>query len=251
MMSFFSPPQRWSALVLAILVTWLPPQVMAQVAKPAASVTFSNTGQPRAWLLEPGAYEVKGHGQVRLGMTLAQVKAQLGKDHPQAMSTWQQVLDPITRTTGATITVPHMPPGPGAANLSYIFGASSQRLVAINVYWALPPTATAAQREPLAAAAAELTAGFMGWQWPPLSIARGLVSGPGTVVVFAARDDASAGVEVRLDGVDFDVIQPPAQPGQPEKLQRRTAPPGPAQLRLAFVANVAQPDVYRIPDGAF
>lgn len=251
MMSSLSSLPRWTALLVAIFWAWFSLPAMAQSETPATGVTFSTTGQPRAWLLEPGAYEVKGHGRIQLGMTLAQVKAQLGKDHPQAISTWKQVLDPITRTTGGTITVPHMAPGPGPANLSYIFGATSQRLVAINVYWAFPPTATQVQRDALVTAAAELTGGFMGWQWPVLSISRGLVSGPGTVVVFAARDDAGAGVEVRLDGVDFDVVLPNKQAGQPLQVERRHAPPGPAQLRLAFVANVARPDVYRIPEGAF
>ena len=68
-----------------------------------------------------------------------------------------------------TIAVPRMAPGPGAATINYVFGATSQRLVAVNVSWLAESPSTPAQRAALVAAASSIAGDVRGYRWAPLA----------------------------------------------------------------------------------
>jgi hypothetical protein len=74
---------------------------------------------------------------------------------------------------------------------------------------------------------------------------------PGSVILFSGKDAKGGGVEVRVDGVALDAEQPRDAAGNAVPPQHQDAPEGPSRLRLAFVASVDKPDIYRIPAGAF
>lgn len=232
----------WSVLLLTPAIT------------AAQSIEFSMTGQPKSFVVESRPYVVEGYGAARLGMTVDEVKAVIAKDYPSALSTLKDEVDPLARTRGLAVVVPALAPvqSLGPATISYIFGATTQRLISINVYWLLDAKANKLQRENLVAGGTALASDFVGWDWPILTAAKGHVTGPGVLILFACKDAAGGGVEVRLDGVAFDVEREQGPQGTPAvKPQYRPAPAGPAQLRLSFVANVDMPDIYRIPSGAF
>lgn len=208
-----------------------------------AGIGLSFTGQPRSYPIEGRPYEVTGYGRARFGMSLDEVKALIGADYP---STRDVLKDQGARADGPvalTLLVQDLQPVPGPATVSYVFGASSQRLIAINVYWLTSQRATPAEHATLTAAAATLASGFVGYQWPVLATARGHVIAPGVLVVFAGRDDAGRGVEIRLDGVPYDLEQRASGAVAPLAPTRHVPTPGPAQLRLSLVANVDRPDI--------
>lgn len=216
----------------------------------AQNISLSLTGQPTSWLIEGEPYEVKGYGNARLGMTADEVMSVIRKDYPAALPTLKDEADSLTRVRSLLIVLPGLAPGPGKATINYVFGVTTHRLIAINIYWLIEGNTTSEQRSSLMTAATEIASGFVGWQWPPLQVARGHVIGPGVLILFSGKDEAGGGVELRLEGVDFDVERPTQGPIAlaPE---RRIALPGPAQLRLSVVASVDKPDIFRISPGAF
>ena len=220
------------------------------------SVTFAQmpevtlTGQPQRFPLHGKPYETQGFGNVRFGMTMAEVKARIAADYPNATSVTEGS-DPVEGTTNLTVVLPELAPGPGPATINYIFGASSRKLVTIHVFWLLEGNPDDEARRRLLDVGTLLVSGLVGFDWEPLSVARGHVLGPGSVVLFAARDVRGGGVEIRLDGVAFDVERPRDAQGNRQPPEHRPAPPGPARLRVSFAANVAEPDIYRLPAGTF
>ena len=211
---------------------------------------ISLTGQPRNWDVQAAPARIDGFGRARFGMTLAEVKAVIASEYPGAAGTLKEATDPVDRTHGMAIELPRLAPAPGVATISYVFGASSGKLVAVNVSWLLDGNPAAAERDALLAAGTATAAGYVGYQWPELATGRGHVIDRNALILFAGRDEKGAGVEVRLDGVAFDVERP-AVAGRPQAPEHRAAPTGPARLRLALAAQPLRPDVYRIPAGQF
>ena len=119
----------------------------------AQSIEFSLTGQPKSFVVESRPFVVEGYGAARLGMTVNEVKAAIAKDYPSALPTLKDEVDPLARTRGLAVVVPALAPvqSLGPATISYIFGATTQRLISINVYWLLDAKADKTQREKLVA----------------------------------------------------------------------------------------------------
>lgn len=235
------------ALTLALALA----PAMGSAQQPQQRVELSLTGQPDSFFVEGGAYVVTGYGKARFGMTVEEVRALIGAEYPAALPTLRDEVHPVDRTRDIGIVVPAVAPGPGPATINFVFGATSRRLIAVNVYWLASGNPSDAERQRLVDAAKVLAAGVSGYRWPFLSTARGHVVAPGRVIVFVGKDEAGAGIEIRLDGVALDIERRQAPGAQPLPPERRAAPPGPAQLRISFVANVDRPDVYRIPAGTF
>jgi len=196
----------------------------------------------------PQAYRAEGYGRARFGMSVDEVKALAATDYPGAAQALKDETDPLARTRTLTLDIPALTPGPGAAAISYVFGASSHRLIAVNVIWLVSGKASKAQQVQLIHAAAKLASGFVAYQWPLFGTTYGKVLFPGVSVVFAGHDNAGGGVEVRLEGVAAATSSDNASVSNPA---HKALPPGPASLRLTLVANSDHPDIYRIPAGAF
>lgn len=241
-----APASGWLALLLMLSMSSMPFTTQAQ---PAVGISF--TGQPKSFLVESKPYVVKGFGRARLGMSMEEVKASIAADHPQVISTKEDV-DTVDRTRAIAILVPALAPAPGRATISYVFGHQSQRLAAINVSWVLEGEPSAAQRDALMAAGTQLTGELVGYQWTVGSFVRGHVPGPGTLVMFSGQDAQGGGVEVRLDGVALAMEQRIAGADAPARpTVWAPAPKGPARLRYSLVSQVERPDVYRPAAGSF
>ena len=183
-------------------------------------------------------------------MSPAEVQAVVAADHPGARPGADEV-EPLSRRRVMVFVVPALSPGPGPATVTYVFAPGGRRLIAVNVYWMTPGEATPAQRDAMVAAGSALTATLVGSYWAPLATARGFVLEPGTVILFASKDKAGRGIEVRLDGVPLD-LQRPSSTGTPRPIEHLAAPAGRARLRLAVVAAPGPVDsVPSIPPGAF
>ena len=208
---------------------------------------ISLTGQPRSWDVQGAPFENPGFQGARWGMSMDEVKAVIAAAWPDALATLKVQVDPAARTTALAVTVPALAPGPGPAEISYVFGAASKRLVAVHQTWTLPGNPGDAQRAALLGAAATLASELVGYQWPDFATTRGRVTAPGEVIVFSGRDFHGGGVEIRVGGVPLDV----ELPGAVRKVAHRPAPAGPAHLRKSLVASIDHPDIYTIPPGAF
>lgn len=224
--------------------------LLSAVSSFAQTPEITLTGQPQRYPIHGKPYETQGFGNVRFGMTMAEVKARIPADYPHATSLTEG-RDPVEGTTSLNVVVPQLAPGPGPATINYIFGATSHQLVTVHVFWLLDGNPDDEARHKLLETGTLLVSSLIGFEWQPLSIARGHVVGPSSVVLFSARDMRGGGVEIRLDGVAFDVERARDAQGNRQPPEHRPAPPGPAWLRVSFASNVTAPDVYRLPTGLF
>jgi hypothetical protein len=188
-------------------------------------------------------FHVEGFRSAHFGMTQDQVKAAIAKDfniQPAAIAASQ---NPIDGTSALSIKVDHLDPGPGAAGISYIFGASTKTLVHINLAWATGGAPTVDDRKGVVTAALRLAVYFQNQGWPPNRTVSGALMANNVVLIFEGVDDAGGGVEVSTAGVPLESADPKA-PKIPE-------PTGPAQLKVSYSANHDHPDVLKIAPGAF
>jgi hypothetical protein len=228
--------------LLACALAW-----QAAVCAADTGDEISLTGQPRSWDVQGKPFENAGFGGARWGMTMDEVKAVIAASMPEALATAKVEVDAAARTTALAITVPTLAPGPGPAEISYVFGAAGKRLVAVHQTWTLPGNPDAVQRAGLLRAATALAGELVGYQWPDFATTRGRVTAPGELILFAGRDVNGGGVEIRVGGMALDV----ELPGAVRRQAHRAAPAGPARLRKSLVASIDHPDIYTIPPGAF
>ena len=229
--------------LLACALAW----PVAAAGAAAGGEEISQTGQPHSWDVRGAPFENPGFHGARWGMTMDEVKAVVAASWPDALATARLRFDDAARTTALAITVPTLAPGPGPAEISYVFGAASKRLVAVHQTWTIPGNPGDVQRAALLRDATALAAELVGYQWPDFATTRGRVTAPGELILFAGRDFHGGGVEIRVGGVPLDV----ELPGAVRKVAHRAAPAGPAHLRKSLVASIEHPDIYTIPPGAF
>ncbi|OUN01319.1 MAG: hypothetical protein BAA04_11685 [Firmicutes bacterium ZCTH02-B6] len=185
-------------------------------------------------------HRVAGFRSVRFGMTAEEVRQAIRRDFGVGEDEIESLLNLEQGTLVLAVTVPSLPPGPGPASVYYILGASTERLMYINVVWSTSEDPTDAEREQMVIAGLQLGNYFLRLQWRPEAIVTTVVLGPGEVVVFAGVDPDGAGVQVILRGVPM-----ADEAGQPVPLS------GPAMLQVAYAADFGQPDVITIEPGAF
>jgi hypothetical protein len=188
----------------------------------------------------PAPYVIHGFRSVTFGMNDAQVRAAIAKDFPG--TALRDVGNTAERTRALQVNVAHLEPGPGSALVTYIFGASSKVLTHVNVVWTVDGNPTEDQRSGIVAAAAQLTDYFRSLPNPPRASVNVTPLGPNALVMFAAADGKGAGLEVAVEGIRY--TRSDASAPSPE-------PTGPAILRVSYLANVANPDIYRVKPGAF
>lgn len=229
-----------SVLILGSLFLVMPPDACAQQQFSEISLT----AQPTKWDIQGLPSLINGYGNARFGMNEEQVRSIIATDYPLALPGLKTELYAANHTPVMSIVVNELAPGPGPATVTYVFGASSRELIAVNVYWLATGIASLAQQQLLTEAASVVTADLLGYRWPMLQVSRGIVPIPGVLLVFSGKDFAGGGVEVRLSGVGMDIEVPNTVAGSAAARQHRVAPPGPAQLHLAFVADVEHPDVF-------
>lgn len=189
------------------------------------------------------AFRVEGFRSAKFGMTQDEVKAAIGKDFTLPTSAITATQNPIDGTSALSVKVTHLDPGPGAAGITYVFGASKKTLIHINVAWASSAAPTVDERKDIITAALRLAVYFKGQAWPANRTITGAALPGNIVLIFEGVDDAGGGVEVSTTGVPVQMADPKA-PKLPE-------PTGPAQLKVAYSANHDHPDLIKIPPGAF
>ncbi|NIJ06737.1 hypothetical protein FHS31_000319 [Sphingomonas vulcanisoli] len=207
--------------------------ILACLAQPALAQ------QPPAPAAAKPAYRIGGFRHARFGMTQAEVRAAIAADFGGDTKV-KTASNPVEGTDALQITLADLPPGPGAAKIGYVFGATSKRLTSVNVIWAIEGEPSTAQRESISIAAVQLGNYFQALPIRPRAKADVGAVGANALLMFAAVDDQGAGVEVVAAGIPFK-----------SGTSSRSAPTGPASLRITYAANAANPDIVRIAPNSF
>jgi len=220
-------------LVTVILTVWALTTLLA--AGPTGAQATSAAVQ---------GYEITGFRSAKFGMSPAEVRAAAAKDF--GASTLQANANPAEGTEALQLETPRLDPGPGAAQITYIFGARGHTLAHINVVWATGPEPTAAERAAILTGAVQLAHYFQTLPAPLKASLGARRTGPNSLLLFAGVDARGAGVEVSAEGVSYEMS------GADAGANIASPPPkGPALLRVSYVRDVAHPDVIKIAPGAF
>jgi hypothetical protein len=187
-----------------------------------------------------GVHAVTGFRSAHFGMDATQVHAAIVQDFKPATDAVAVLENPTEKTQIILLRLAKLEPGPGPASVSYILGATSKRLMHINVVWKTDAIPSDEARNKVAAAGVELANYFRNLPWKPGASALGVADGHKGVVLFAGVDPNNAAIELRVSGVTTNGIDGVA-----------AQPTGAAQLVLSYIADATKPDIATIKPGTF
>jgi hypothetical protein len=189
-------------------------------------------------------YELTGFRDARFGMSEQEVRAIVTKAFGLKQSDLTSAGNPVEGTTVLTARIPHLDPVPGPAQVAYIFGYSSKKLIQVNVIWGDDKATDQADSNALITAGTRLERYFAGFAWRKDATRAGIPVGDNTVVLFSGEDDKKGAVRLIADGVKYQMQREGNQTTSPE-------PKGPPKLILNYIADRNNPDVAKIEKGKF
>jgi hypothetical protein len=195
----------------------------------------ANTDHPDVYRIPAKAFStggdrVDGFRSARFGMDETSLRAAIAQDFRPAPEALSAVDNPVEKTRVIVLRLAALEPGPGPATVTYILGASSKRLIHVNVTWAGAPDAGEAERSAIAAAGVQLADHLCEQLAKPGAATAGVPDANG-VVLFATTDAHNAAIQLRLSGVPIGEQATPLPPGTR------------ARLTLSYIADVRHPDV--------
>lgn len=205
------------------------PAAPASAAQPA---TGASPAVPTSSAPAP-ALELTGFRSALFGMSETEVRAAIAKDFGAtiAIKTSQNGAE---HTQVLTISAPDVLPEGGAAEVSYVLGYKTKKLIQVGVLWS-KATDEKMTPEKLVSNADTLRAYFMTAGYKPDTIAENAAVADG-VLMFRGSDAAGRTTILLLHGVAG------------EKPPRAFSP---SAVSLFYLADVKNPDVYRVQPGKF
>lgn len=223
-----------AATVLLSVPVW---ESSAQTQAPAATVAARDLPRPRP----PMA--IRGFRSAHFGMNEAQVRTAIQKDFGSSAKL-SKASNAAEGTTALVASLAKLDPGPGAARVVYVFGASSKGLIHVNVTWASTDQPNDATRQAMLQGGAELIEYFRNHPAKPKIAVGGVPANANGLVLYSAIDDAGASVEVQVQGIGFERTVDGKTVPSP-------LPSGPASLVVSYARSVLNPDIKTITPGAF
>jgi hypothetical protein len=189
-------------------------------------------------------YEVTGFRGATFGMTERDVHATIIKTLGVKAADITLAANPVEGTTVLTAKLASLDPGEGPAQIAYIFGHSSKKLIQVNVIWGDGAAKDKADTNAMIAAGTRLERYFAGFTWRKDTTRAGIPVGPNTVVLFSGEDDKTGAVRLILDGVKYQLKRDGNETSSPD-------PAGPPKLIINYIADRDNPDVAKIDKGKF
>lgn len=117
-----------AAAVVALLLAAQGPALSQKKDQPAAPAGASN-------IVSTSQAQVEGFRSARFGMSEAEVKAAIAKDFGLKGDAIRDQPNPGERTRVLVVKVPDLLPGGGAAEVSYVIGYQSKKLIQVSLSW--------------------------------------------------------------------------------------------------------------------
>lgn len=224
-------PARFRSLRLALLVTaatLLSAPVWAKDPAPASATAKGAVEQAT----------VEGFRSARFGMQAKDVRDAIKKDFGLGDKDVIAGNNPEERTQSLTVKVKDLLPDSPPAAVSYIFGATSKKLIQVNVGWGSTETGMASLAT-LLPTANTLRDYF---------IRKGMYAAPvvanqklpdGSILVFRGIDEKGRMALLQL------------KPLPVESKEAKDSPPTNGTLLLAYIEDPKNPDVFRLEKGKF
>ena len=222
-----------SILLAALVAAGLP--ASAQTAASAARPVAKAAPAARA------AFLIKGFRSAQWGMGEAEVRAAIAQDFKPADGAITVFDNPVEKTHVVAVHLDGLAPAPGAVNITYIFGATTRKLIHVNVVWSTGPAPTQPERDQMAAGGVELSKYFMDQAWRAGATGAGAAPDASYFIFFQGADPKGAAVELRGAGISIIL----------KKGEAPSKPAGPATLRLAYYATTGASDTAEIKPGSY
>ena len=214
------------ALPLVFAATGEAQTVAAPTVKPAAAAPDATPAAEA---------HVTGFRSAKFGMDEAEVQAAIAKDFGASGDAVKASTNPAERTRVLTVRVPDVLPDGGAADVAYVFGYKTKKLIQVSLVWskATDPKMTG---ERLVGDADVLRANFTGQGFNPDTVVTDTAVRTG-LLVFRGMDSAGRSTVLLLEGRTVT-----------EKDQKQFAP---LSLLLLYIADAKTPDVFKLAPGQF
>jgi hypothetical protein len=217
---------------IAIVLTVQAPALAQKKNPPAPSA--APAGAPN--VVAPSQAQVEGFRSVKFGMTEAEVRTAIAKDFGIKGDAVHEQSNPGERTTVLTVKVPDLLPGGGAAEVAYVIGYHTKKLIQVSISWskAIDDKVTPEQ---LFSNSSVLRAHFLSEGFQRDTIASNMPINGG-ILMFRGSDTK--------DRTAMLILQGTFTQGQGE--QRIMTP---TTLLLFYIADAKTPDIYKLPPGSF
>jgi hypothetical protein len=228
-----------AALIAAALLS-VPTVVSAETSPAAKPTDAPPAGAPQQAAPVAPAH-IDGFRSAKWGMTDAQVKAAIRSDFNITEDKLKSSDNLAEKTQVLTASVPDLVEGAGTAQVSYILGYASKKLIQVNVLWstALDPQATP---QKIVAAADQLRVLFLRSGYDPATVAANTKMPDGSILVFQGQD---ADKHTTVLHLATGTVTPTDKDGKPAK------PVEVAALTLSYILDGREPDIFRLKKGAF
>lgn len=226
-------PRSWAILAAA--------GSLALLASPAV---VSAQQAAKATVQELPRYEVTGFRDARFGMTEPEVRAVVTKSFGVKPTDITSSTNPVEGTTVLTTRVATLDPVSSPAQIAYIFGYATKKLIQVNVIWGDDNSKDPTAADALITAGSRLERYFAGFTWRKDAARAGIPVGENTVVLFSGEDEKKGAVRLIADGVRYQMQRDGNQTMSPE-------PKGPPKLIINYIADRENPDIAKIEKGKF
>lgn len=211
-------------------------------------------------------YIVTGFRSAQFGADEDGVRAAIAKDFGLSGDTVKTGTSPVEKTRLLAVRVKDVLPESGDAEVVYILGHKSKALIQVNIIWGsqLTPNVTAST---LGITATVLKQYFAKQAFVPDSVKSGVKLPNGALLVFSALDTQGHLVnlvfqEALLKPAEEAKSGEPAKPTAKGKGKAKddaaataetaaTAPKKLVALRLSYIKDVRQPDIFKVEKGQF
>ncbi|MEZ5669731.1 MAG: hypothetical protein R3F55_20290 [Alphaproteobacteria bacterium] len=180
---------------------------------------------------------IDGFRSARFGMTADEVRAAIEADFGVTADQVEAGENALEKTTNLRIAVPGLMPEGGTARVVYIFGYESHSLIQVNIVWGAAEDSTP---DGIRNAASLLVGYFRGQGYDPEKTAVGVPLEGGNLLAFYAEDADGSSVTLSI-----------AQRQGEAAAEGEAAPEAALVMQLAYIADFANPDVFKLAPGSF
>jgi hypothetical protein len=228
----------------AIFVIW---NVSTGPGEAAPAKTKTQAAAPAETAAAPSAsaVSVDGFRSAKFGDDEKAVRAAIEKDFGLKDEEIKAVENPVARTRVLTVRVKDLMPDSGLSQIGYVFGYKSKALAQVNVLWGTPvdKSATAAS---VGKTALALTGYFNSMGFDPKKTIRNRKLPNGAILTFHGTDDQGRVIELVYNERKV-AAQKPMPGGGDAKGDEKSI----HVLKLSYVQNPQNPDIFKVEKGAF
>jgi len=182
--------------------------------------------------------QVEGFRTARFGMTVDEVMEAIHKDFAIAAGEVGRELHPTEKTQSLWVPVDDLVPESGPARVYYIFGFKSRQLIQVNITWGRSVTEERVEPDKIVATANQLRDHFIRKDFEAEGLVANAPLGEGVILVFRGTDSKGRMVVLLLSNT-------PSEPADED------TPHENIHLRLSYISNPENPDVFRIKQDDF